>query len=479
MVHQARILLVGGVVTMAASLVLMAAPGPASSSEIAEVSEVHQAQPPSTPPAQQPGEISTVVRGVTGSAPKLAVPDFIPLSTDPEAREAAQQLGEILWSDFAFEREFDMIPRKEYSNVPPAASLDAMPFDRWKELGAEAVILGAVRKDGDKMTIQIRLYDVGRQAAVLSKEYSGSATNPRVFAHTIADEVHKQQRNLNGVARSKLTFASDRDGERMKGPIEDRAIKEIYISDYDGANQRRITVNRSLNITPVWSADGRAIAYTSYRHNNRPDIFVSYIYEGRPPETPAHGTDYIHNFLPAWSPDGTRIAFMSNRDGNPEIYVINKDGSNLRRLTNHPGNDATPTWSPAGNQVAFTSDRAGTPQIYVVDADGLGQPRRITTSESYADRATWAPAPYNEIAYAARSGPGYDIHIYDIAQGTTRQITNGEGTNESPAYAANGRHIAFTSTRSGKVEVYTIGRDGVGLQQITKAGNNYHPNWSR
>jgi TolB protein len=313
------------------------------------------------------------------------------------------------------------------------------------------------------MTVQIRLYDIKQQKAVLSKEYSGAATNPRVFAHTIADEVHKQQRNLNGVARSKLTFASDRDGEKIKGPIEERSIKEIYISDYDGENQRRITVNRSLNITPVWSPDGKAIAYTSYRRRNTPDIFVSYIYEGRPPETPAKGTDYIHNFLPAWSPDGTRIAFMSNRDGNPEIYVMNRDGSNLRRLTNHPGNDATPTWSPAGNQVAFTSDRTGTPQIYVVDADGLGQPRRI-----------------NEIAYAAKTGPGFDIHVYDLAGGgTPRSVTNGEGTNESPAYSANGRHIAFTSTRSGKVEVYTVGRDGVGLQQITQAGNNYHPNWSR
>jgi TolB protein len=434
-------------------------------------------QQPPPPPAQQVGEVVVKIGGDKG-APKFAVPDFIPLSTDAATREVAQLLGQVLFDDIAFEREFDMIPRKEYANVPAATSIEAVPFESWRQLGADGVIVGAVRKDGDKITVQARLYNIAGQSAAFSKEYSGAATNPRVFAHTIADEIHKQQRDLNGVARTKLAFASDRDGERIKGPIEERTIKEVYIADYDGANQRRITVNRSLNITPVWSADGRAIAYTSYRRNNRPDIFVSYIYEGKPPETPAHGTDSVHNFLPAWSPDGSRIAFMTNRDGNLEIYAMNKDGSNVRRLTNHPANDTTPTWSPAGNQVAFTSDRSGSPQIYVVDADGLGSPRRITTSESYADRATWAPSPFNEIAYAAKTGPGYDIHIYDFAQGQIRQITNGEGSNESPAYAPNGRHIAFTSTRSGKKQIFVIGRDGTGLQQITKAGNNEFPNWS-
>ena len=54
------------------------------------------------------------------------------------------------------------------------------------------------------------------------------------------------------------------------------------------------------------------------------------------------------NFLPVWSPDGTRIAFQSNRDGNAEIYVMNRDGSGIRRVTNHPLSDATPTWSPVG-----------------------------------------------------------------------------------------------------------------------------------
>jgi TolB protein len=309
---------------------------------------------------------------------------------------------------------------------------------------------------------------------VFGREYTGSVDNPRLYAHTIADEVHQNQRGLRGVARTKLTFASDRNGERIVGPVDNRTIKEVYMADYDGGNQRRVTVNRSLNITPVWSADGRAIAYTSYRRGF-PDVFVSFIYEGRL-ETPAAGTPDEQNWLPAWSPDGRRIAFTSNRDGNPELYVIDADGGNLRRLTNNPAIDTSPTWSPTGTQLAFTSDRSGRPQIYVIGVDGTGI--RRMTFESYCDRPTWSPAPFNEIAYSSRTGPGHDIKILELATGAVRQLTFGLGTNESPAYAPNGRHLAFTSTRSGGKQIFTMARDGSNLRRVTRAGNNEMANWS-
>jgi TolB protein len=112
-----------------------------------------------------------------------------------------------------------------------------------------------------------------------------------------------------------------------------------------------------------------------------------------------------------------------------------------------------------------------------MNADGTGQQK--ITSESYCDRPTWSPAPFNEIAYAARTGPGYDIKIYDLAAGQTRQVTFGEGSNESPAYSPNGRHIAFSSTRSGRgTQIYTMARDGKNVKQITRDGNNATPSWS-
>ena len=129
-------------------------------------------------------------------------------------------------------------------------------------------------------------------------------------------------------------------------------------------------------------------------------------------------------------------------------------------------------------QVAFTSDRSGSPQIYVISADGTGGVRRLT-GESYCDRPTWSPPPFNEIAYASRTGSGYDIKILDVASAAVRQVTFGEGSNESPAFAPNGRHLAFSSTRSGRWQIYLIDREGKRLVQITRAGNNTYPDWSR
>lgn len=434
------------------------------------------AQQPGSPGSgatQQPSEVELSITGDAGTPPRFAVPDLIALS--PDAADIAATIGKVLWDDLAFEREFYLIPRDTYRTIPTARSADQIPFGAWRELGADGLVFGTVQRTGTTVRVDVRLFNVRTRQSVFAKEYSGGITNPRLYAHTIADELHQQQRALRGVARTKLTFSSDRHGERLAASVPNRDVKEVYIADYDGANPRRITVNRALNITPVWSPDARSIAYTSYR-KGFPDILVAHIYQGTS-ANPTGGRG--NNYLPTYSPDGARIAFMSSRDGNPEIYVMRADGSDVRRLTNHPANDVTPTWSPKGTEIAFTSDRAGTPQIYVVSAEGTGTPRRITTAESYADRPTWSPPPFNEIAYAARTGSGFDIKLYDLATGQVRQLTFGEGTNESPAFAPNGRHIAFTSTRAGRVQVFTMARDGKDLRQITREGNNYTPHWSQ
>jgi TolB protein len=431
--------------------------------------------PQQTPPPQAETVYEFSIKGDAGAPPHYAVPDFLALTNDKETVEAARLITQVLWDDLAFEREFDMIPRDTYKTIETIPTTETIAFDRWRELGADGVIKGSVRRTGNTFQVEMRLFNVRARGVALGRMYDNiSLRNPRAVSHTISDEIHQTQANLRGIARTKIAFATDRDNVRIIDSVEPRTGKEIYVADYDGANQTPVTVNRRLNLAPTWSPDGRSIAYTSYV-KIQPQILISNVYQGTRETLTDEKTGA---YFSVFSPDGSRIAFMSQRDGNSEIYVMNRDGSGVRRLTNNSDIDASPAWSPTGTQIVFTSGRSGSSQIWVMDADGLNQ-RRLTFGESAADKATWSPAPFNEIAYAGQSGPGYDIRIYDVASGQTRTLTDGIGTNESPTFSPTGRHLAFTSTRQGKQHIFTIARDGKGLRQVTRTGNNTYGNWSR
>ena len=113
----------------------------------------------------------------------------------------------------------------------------------------------------------------------------------------------------------------------------------------DGTEQRRLTSSTSRDYQLAWSPDGKRIAYVSERDGN-PEIYVVDV-DG----TEEEGTQEVRltfnefpDLLPAWSPDGKRIAFVSFPSEGGEIYVMDTDGQNQVRLTNYPTRDSDPSW---------------------------------------------------------------------------------------------------------------------------------------
>ncbi len=379
--------------------------------------------------------------------------------------EVAQTLSEVTWNDLEFASIYRLVPKRRYKIITGPVTPSSIDYYQWESIGTDILIVGTAEIQQEKLVSEVRIYATQAQQMVFGKRYEGEVDAARSMAHQIADDILLQAGNYQGVSRTKIAFTSDRRG---------RQSKELYIMDYDGQSKKPLTANRSLNLTPTWSPDGRALAYISYRQG-RPDLYRAFIYEGR-------GDSLVGgpgmSFTPSWSPDGTELAFTSTRDGNSEIYVIQADGSELRRVTHHGSIDTSPCWSPNGREIAFTSDRSGAPQIYVMDSEGLNL-RRISFEGSYNDAASWSPSrEFSEITYASRIERGpFDIVVYDFQTKQVRQLTTGRGSNESPSWSPNGLHLAFTSTRTGDAQVFTMNRDGTNQHRLTQTGNNTTPKW--
>src|SRR5215510_13342348 len=157
---------------------------------IAASAVVAAQQPQAAPPQQKQPEIGLIISGEAGSQTRLAVPDLLALSNDRETQDAAKVISEVLWDDLNFEREFYMIPRDTYKSIPVAGSIDAVPYDRWRELGADGVIIGTVQRTAQGIRVEMRLYNVKMRQSSYSREYTGSPANPRIYAHTMSDEIH-------------------------------------------------------------------------------------------------------------------------------------------------------------------------------------------------------------------------------------------------------------------------------------------------
>ena len=110
-----------------------------------------QNPPPAQQQPSQPSSIGVVIgSGDPKSPPRMAVPEFIPLGKEPEVVAAAKTIADVLWDDFAYEKEFYMIPRDILRSIPRPASVEQVALERWKEVNAEGLVVGTVRKTTDR-----------------------------------------------------------------------------------------------------------------------------------------------------------------------------------------------------------------------------------------------------------------------------------------------------------------------------------------
>ena len=161
---------------------------------------------------------------------------------------------------------------------------------------------------------------------------------------------------------TKIAYCSSRDD----------IYSQIYLMNADGSDPKKITnIKTGDACGPAWSHDGKKLAFYAFASTNpsrNPEIWVMDSDGSNQKRLVDHGID------PTWSPDGLQVAFASKRDGQFQIYAMNADGSNVRRLTKRNTEDANPAWAPDGAAIAFISatgdDRRG---LFIMRADGSEQ----------------------------------------------------------------------------------------------------------
>ncbi|MSV27996.1 MAG: hypothetical protein EXQ52_04525 [Bryobacterales bacterium] len=188
------------------------------------------------------------------------------------------------------------------------------------------------------------------------------------------------------------------------------------------------------------------------------------------------------SIMPAVSPDGTRIAFTTFAKGNPAIYIHSAEtGRRLPFYNQVASMNATPDFTPDGKEVLYSSTASGYAQIYVANVDG-GNLRRISTSRAIEVEPKVNPKNPSEMVFVSgRSGP-QQIYKMNLDGANVERLTTGEGEAANPAWHPDGQLIAFAWTRGfepGNFNLFLMDVASRRVDQLTHgAGRNENPSWA-
>jgi TolB protein len=445
-------------------------------------------------------DIKDIIQG--GKAVTMAIPDF---RGSGAAQGLMSAFNQTLWNDISNSGAVKLAPKtmyptsvpqqpSDFKEPPPPSPDSARSRNRdqivtaptggglwlsdWSSppVSASYLAFGYTAVQNDVLVLSGWLFDLSRgtaaNAQVIGKRYLSSVdeVGARKVAHEFAADILALfgAKSLYG---SKIVFVSDRSNPRAK-------VKEIWMMDPDGSDQRQITHFNNLSIQPTFSPDSTKIAFTSYARGN-PAIFIFSVDPVR--QLPFYNQVASVNETPEFTPDAKQILYSSSASGWAQIYIANLDGSGLRRISSSQAVEVEPKVNPkTGNEIVFVSGRSGPQQIYRMNLDG-GDVERLTNGEGEASNPSWNPNG-QKLAFSWTRGyatGNFNIFVMDVASRHYDQLTQSEGRNENPSWAPDGVHIVFMSNRTGTYQIYSMLADGSQVQQLTNQGNNQTPVWGK
>lgn len=343
-------------------------------------------------------------------------------------------------------------------------------FQDWKLTTAQGLVHGRLKINGDKLSLEFRLWDVFSQKQMIAQQLTTEKDNWRRISHVISDVIYQRITGESGYFDSRIVYISE------SGPKSARK-KRLAIVDQDGENHKFLTDGSYLALTPRFSPAAQEIAYLSY-NNQIPRIYLLDLESGN---QKVLGDFPGMTFSPRYSPDGKKIIMSLAKKGNTDIYEMNLETLKIKRLTFYEGIDTAPSYSPDGDFITFESDRSGSQKIYIMNLK-TKKIKRISFGKGRYATPVWSPRG-DLIAFTKLLGGEFYIGVMYI-DGKGERVVYKTYLVEGPSWSPNGRVLAFYSQDKlsdgliTKPKIKLIDLTGINLRQLLTPADASDPSWS-
>jgi len=403
-----------------------------------------------------------ITRGTVQPLP-IAITDFV-----GEA-EAGRAMTGVITNNLKRSGLFAPIDQSAF--IERITNIDAAPrFQDWRVINAQTLVMGRVQRQGDgRYQVGFRLWDISAGQYLIGQQFLTQPENWRRIAHIISDLIYQRLTGEKGYFDTRIVFIDE------TGPKE-RRNKRLAIMDQDGANVRYLTRGEELVLTPRFSPTNQDVVYMSYGTGDQPPRVIQMNIETGQREIVGDFPNMA--FSPRFSPTGRGVIMSLQEQGATNIFTMDLATKRLTRLTSLQAISTSPCYSPDGKQVVFESDRSKTQQLYVMNADGSNQRRISPPDGGRYSTPVWSPRG-DVIAFTKQGSGSFSIGVMRTDGSGERILTEGFH-NEGPTWSPNGRVLMFFRDPGGNAgpKLYTVDLTGYNELQVPTPSYASDPAWS-